>query len=38
MSLAYRHLTFDLDQKVEGEAVTNEFGFSGPLLGFLFRF
>ena len=38
MSLAYRHLAFDLDQKVEGEAVTNEFGFSGPALGFLFRF
>lgn len=38
MSLAYRHLAFDLDQKVEGEAVTNEFEFSGPALGFLFRF
>ena len=38
MSLAYRHLAFELDQKVEGEAVTNEFDFSGPALGFLFRF
>ena len=38
MSLAYRHLAFEIDQKVEGEAVTNEFDFSGPALGFLFRF
>ena len=38
MSLAYRHLAFEIDQKVEGEAVTNEFEFSGPALGFLFRF
>jgi len=38
MSLAYRHLAFDLDQRVEGEPVTNEFDFSGPALGFLFRF
>ena len=38
MSLAYRHLAFELDQKVEGEAVTNELDFSGPALGFLFRF
>jgi hypothetical protein len=38
MSLAYRHLAFELDQRVDGEAVTNEFDFSGPALGFLFRF
>ena len=38
MSFAYRHLAFEIDQKVEGEAVTNEFDFSGPALGFLFRF
>ena len=38
MSLAYLHLAFELIQKVEGEAVTNEFVFSGPALEFLFRF
>lgn len=38
MTLAYRHLDFDIDQKVEGEAETSEFSFSGPALGFLFRF
>lgn len=38
MSFAFRHLAFDLDQRVEGEAVTNEFDFSGPAIGFLFRF
>jgi hypothetical protein len=38
MSLAYRHLDFDVDERVEGEPVTNEFSFSGPALGFMFRF
>jgi hypothetical protein len=38
MTLAYRHLEFDIDQKVEGEAATSEYSFSGPALGFLFRF
>ncbi|MEJ2128416.1 MAG: hypothetical protein P8X81_06180 [Woeseiaceae bacterium] len=38
MSFAYRHLAFDFDQRVEGEAATSEFSFSGPLLGFMFRF
>lgn len=38
MSLAYRHYTFDIDERIEGEPVTNEYAFSGPALGFLFRF
>ena len=38
MSLAYRHFAFDVDDRVEGERVTNEFSFSGPALGFMFRF
>jgi hypothetical protein len=38
MSFAYRHLAFEMDQRVDGEAVTNEFDFSGPALGFMFRF
>jgi hypothetical protein len=38
MSLAYRHFAFDVDDRVEGEPVTNEFSFSGPALGFMFRF
>jgi hypothetical protein len=38
MSLAYRHLTFDVDERIEGEAATNEFDFTGPALGFMFRF
>ena len=38
MSLAYRHLDFDIDQRIEGEAATSEFTFSGPALGFMFRF
>jgi hypothetical protein len=38
MSFAYRHLAFDIDHRIEGEAATSEFSFSGPALGFLFRF
>lgn len=38
MTLAYRHLDFDIDQRVEGEAVTSEYSLSGPAIGFLFRF
>lgn len=38
MTLAYRHLAFDIDQRVDGEAATSEFRLSGPALGFLFRF
>ncbi len=38
MSLAYRHLTFDIDERIEGEPATNKFDFSGPALGFMFRF
>ena len=38
MSLAYRHLAFEIDQRVQGEPVTGDFDFSGPALGFLFRF
>jgi len=38
MSLAYRHLEFDIDQRIEGEPATSEYSFSGPALGFLFRF
>ncbi len=38
MSLVYRHFEFDFDQRVEGEPATSEFSFSGPALGFLFRF
>ena len=38
MSLDYRHLTFDVNERIEGERATNEFDFSGPALGFMFRF
>lgn len=38
MSLAYRYLAFDINERIEGEPVTNEFSFSGPALGFMFRF
>jgi hypothetical protein len=38
MTLAYRHFTFDVDKRIEGEPATNEFDFTGPALGFLFRF
>lgn len=38
MALAYRHLSFDIDQRIAGEPTTNEFDFKGPALGFLFRF
>lgn len=38
MALAYRHQTFDVDGRVGGEPATNEFDFTGPALGFLFRF
>ena len=38
MSLVYRYLSFDFDQRVDGEPATSEYTFSGPALGFLFRF
>jgi len=38
MSFAYRHLAFDFDHRVEGEAATSEFTLSGPAIGFMFRF
>jgi hypothetical protein len=38
MTLAYRHFAFDIDQNADGEAATSKYGFSGPALGFLFRF
>jgi hypothetical protein len=38
MSLVYRHFEFEFDQRIEGETATSEFAFSGPALGFLFRF
>ncbi len=38
MSFAYRHLTYEFDQRVEGEPTTSEFDFTGPALGFVFRF
>ena len=38
LSFAYRHLAFDIDQRVEGEPATSEFDFSGPAVGFVFRF
>ncbi len=38
MSFAYRHLTFEFDQRVEGEPATSEFDFTGPAIGFVFRF
>lgn len=38
MSFAYRHLTFDFDQRVDGEPATSEYEFTGPALGFVFRF
>jgi hypothetical protein len=38
MSFAYRHLAFDVDQRVDGEPATSEYSFSGPAVGFMFRF
>ncbi len=38
LSFAYRHLTFDFDQRIEGEPATSEYDFTGPALGFVFRF
>ncbi|MDJ0907009.1 MAG: hypothetical protein QNI96_13400 [Woeseiaceae bacterium] len=38
MALVYRHLAFEFDERVDGEPVTSEFDFTGPALGFLFRF
>ena len=38
LHLVYRHLAFDFDQRVDGEPATSEFDFSGPALGFMFRF
>ena len=38
MALVYRYLSFDFDDRIEGERVTSKFDYSGPALGFLFRF
>lgn len=38
MSLVYRHLAFEFDERVDGEPARSEFDFTGPALGFLFRF
>ena len=38
MSLVYRHLAFEFDERVDGEPAKSEFDFMGPALGFLFRF
>lgn len=38
MALVYRRLAFEFDDRVEGESVTNDFDFSGPALGLMFRF
>jgi hypothetical protein len=38
MALGYRHLAFDIDERIEGESATNEYDFTGPALGFMFRF
>lgn len=38
MTLAYRYFAFDIDERIEGENATNEYDFSGPALGFMFRF
>lgn len=38
MSIVYRHLAFEFDERVDGEPAKSEFDFTGPALGFLFRF
>ncbi len=38
VSLLYRHMAMEFDQKVDGEAATTDLDMSGPMLGFLFRF
>jgi hypothetical protein len=38
MSLVYKHQSFEFDERVDGEPTTSEFDFTGPALGFLFRF
>ena len=38
MSLVYKYQSFEFDQRIEGEPATSEFDFTGPALGFLFRF
>ena len=38
MHLAYRRMTMEFDQRVDGEAATSELEMSGPMLGLLFRF
>ena len=38
MSLVYKYQSFEFDERVDGEPVTSEFDFTGPALGFLFRF
>lgn len=38
MTLAYRHFAFDIEERIEGERATNEYDFTGPAIGFMFRF
>lgn len=38
LSLVYRYLDFDFDQRVEGEPATSKYSFSGPAVGLMFRF
>ncbi len=38
MSLVYKYQSFEFDQRVDGEPATSEFDFTGPALGFMFRF
>ena len=38
MSLVYKYQSFEFDERVDGEPTTSEFDFTGPALGFLFRF
>jgi hypothetical protein len=38
MSLVYKHQSFEFDERIDGEPATSEFDFTGPALGFLFRF
>lgn len=38
MSLVYKYQSFEFDERVDGEPARSEFNFTGPALGFLFRF
>lgn len=38
MSLVYKYQSFEFDERVDGEPARSEFDFTGPALGFLFRF